>query len=90
MEILGKKLPISITKKIYRFKNKTDIEYTKEELSEILYKKIEKEIEREGIKEYSIESKEIREIDGGIECKVLINSDENIAKQDILLINSGN
>lgn len=89
-EILGKKLPISITKKIYRFKDKTDIEYTKEELSEILYMKIEKEIEKEGIKEYSIENKEIREIDGGIECKVLINSDENIAKQDILLINSGN
>lgn len=89
-KILGKKLPIALTEKTYNYKDIIDVSYTKEELSEMLYKKIEKRIKKEGIKEYRIEKKEINEIDGGIECKILINSDENIAKQDILLINSGN
>lgn len=77
-------LPIKIYEKRYEFKKETYVSYTPEKLKEKLEKRLGE------IKEITVISKEFITDEKGMELKVLVRREENIAESHKLIINAGN
>ena len=72
------------------FYEKYKITYSKEQLLSELEKQLENRLIEEGIKSYTIENREITETKDGIKLTALISAEENIAKEEKMLISEQN
>lgn len=83
--LFGVDLPIRIYEKEFAFQKEIEVKYSYEKLCEKLEKKL-----TELSKEAKIINKEIKTDENKVTMTVLIEREENIAVDDILLINAGN
>lgn len=88
LKINGKKLPVYITKKEFSFYYLKSIVYTKEELIENLKNENYKKINNSGIDDYKILQENIIETENGIKIEIIIETIENIALQEKIIIDS--
>ena len=84
VELFSCSLPIKIYKKRYEFKKEIDVSYTTEKLKEKLEKRLGE------MKDVKVVSKEFLTDGKGIELKVIVRREENIAESHKLIINAGN
>lgn len=86
IEILGKRVPIKfVSKKCTIIEEKT-VTYTADELEKILYEKIADIAANSDFIEYSEIDKNIRNTEKGIEVEVLFSCVEDIAIEDLILL----
>ena len=89
-KICGRELPIGITTKKCYMTSKQNLKFSEEELLKQLDEKIKKEIEKMGIKDYSVVDKRIEHNIDGILVSIDIKSVENVAIKGKILVGSGN
>lgn len=90
LKLFSQVLPIKIHTKSFKFYEKYKITYSKEQLLSELEKQLENRLIEEGIKSYTIENREITETKDGIKLTALISAEENIAKEEKMLISEQN
>ena len=90
LRLLGKEIPVFITRKKFIIRKKITVTYSKEKLTEILEKEIENEIKALNIENYETLKFTVEETKNGIIVKKEITSEENIAQFEKILINSEN
>lgn len=86
LKLFNKRMPICYTAKHYSHLEKQKKIYTKDELSEILLKEIDKEIESLNVEDFEEKETVIEENDLGITVSKTIICYENIAYQDEIII----
>ena len=85
IKLFGKTLPIKIYSKHFSFNQKEKITFTKEQLYEQLEKNLYEKAEKDGVKDFTVISKNYIENEKGITLEVLIKSKENIAISEEIL-----
>lgn len=88
LNLFGANLPVKIHSKTFKFNRKTKIKYNYEKLCVRLEKQLENELE--GQEGAEVLKKEFKEEEKGVRLSAIIGKEENIAVNDILLINTGN
>lgn len=87
---LGKKLPIRLYTKYCEMTDEKEVILTKDELLSELEELLKEAVNREKISDFEVKNRDFDEFDGGISLKAVISAQENIAKPEILLFNTGN
>lgn len=90
LTLFGRRMPICLTTAKHEFLENEETEYTKDELYEILIKKIDREIENLTIENYIEKETIVTESDSGITVSKTIICRENIAYQDKIIIGTVN
>lgn len=90
LKLFGTALPIRTYTKKFIFTEETVDVFTREQLEKRLIGKAETEIKNEKITDFKTLKQEFTETDDGLKLKMLISAEENIAKEEILLFNTGN
>ena len=88
--LLGEKLPIRLYTKYYEMTEEKEITITKDELLKELEELLKETANKEKIYDFEVKNRKFEEFDGGISLKAVISAEENIAKPEILLFNTGN
>lgn len=87
---MGEKLPIRLYTKYYEMTEEKEITITKDELLKELEELLKETANKEKIYDFEVKNRNFEEFDGGISLKAVITAEENIAKPEILLFNTGN
>lgn len=88
LTLFGKKLPIKIHKKQFRFTESYTVIYTRERLKEKLSLEIKEKLKAEGVENYNVISEEIKETEKGIMLIQVVTAEENIAVSEDLIIDN--
>lgn len=87
LEIFGRNLPISVIEKEFEYCDIIEVTYTSDQLKEMLINDNKKKIEEECNGEYVIIEENVVVTDNGIKVETVVETIENIAVQDIIIIN---
>lgn len=90
VKLLNGGLPIFITTKKFTILSPQKFHYNKTQINALLEERLQKRIQQEKIKEYIEIEREYIEQNGGKGLKVTIKTTENIAKRDMILLESKN
>ena len=87
LELFGKDLPIKFYEKTYSFENVKTQRFTLEELNKRLENELLELCQKDG---FTVLEKETTPNETKLTLKALVETKENIAKKEKILINSGN
>ena len=90
IKIFNKKIPVKITQHQYFFTKTEKIIYDKNKLEELLYNDIKNQVDSFDLISANEIKRDIVYTEAGILMKIEYACEENIAKEDIILINTEN
>lgn len=86
LSLFGKKLPVSIYKKEFRFVSQYEYTLSHSELCEFLTGELARSLKAEGIGEYELLSSDFTDTEDGITLNALVSAEENIAIKEAVLV----
>lgn len=90
LNILGSPVPIYLIKNEFEIIERQEYKYSKKELNKLLKKKVNEQIAEDNITDFEVLESSIIEKDGGITYTLTVQTVENIALAENLLINTTN
>lgn len=90
LKLFGREIPIRLTVKTFELTEEKEVVYTEKQLLDILEKDIENQINQAECGKITLKNSAVTPTEGGLKLEKIVNCEENIAKEEILLINTIN
>ena len=87
LKIFGREMPVSVTEKRFEYCDKISVNYSEDQLTEILKQENISKIKESGITDYTVLEENTVVTENGIVIETVIETVENIAVQEIIIVN---